>query len=133
MRRNGRPKREIDSKKTPRYRAILGCTRRGSYSAKRACFCLLSAFYSTAPSKNPSKNPCPYRNPYKVPSKSPSKKALPLKNLLRTLLRSVRLHDPLGVRPKYGATKVLSPLSRSFQKLSGTGLWPPCAAVKEPS
>ena len=35
-----------------------------------------------------------------VPSKNPSKKALPLKNLLRTLLRSVRLHDPLGVRTK---------------------------------
>ena len=35
-----------------------------------------------------------------MPSKNPSKKALPLKNLLRTLLRSVRLHDPLGVRPK---------------------------------
>ena len=34
-----------------------------------------------------------------MPSKNPSKKALPLKNLLRTLLRSVRLHDPLGVRP----------------------------------
>ena len=29
--------------------------------------------------------------------KNPSKKALPLKNLLRTLLRSVQLHDPLGV------------------------------------
>ena len=34
-----------------------------------------------------------------MPSKNPSKKALPLKNLLRTLLRSVRLHDPLGVHP----------------------------------
>ena len=60
---------------------------------------LLSVFYNTPPSKNPSKNPCPYLNPYKVPSKNPSKKALPLKNLLRTLLRSVRLHDPLGVHP----------------------------------
>ena len=30
-----------------------------------------------------------------MPSKNPSKKALPLNNLLR----SVRLHDPLGVRP----------------------------------
>ena len=64
---------------------------------------LLSAFYITPPpSKNPSKNPCLCWNPYKVPSKNPSKKALPLKNLLRTLLRSVRLHDPLGVRPKFG-------------------------------
>ena len=35
-----------------------------------------------------------------APSKNPSKKHLPLKNLLRTLLRSVRLHDPLGVRPR---------------------------------
>ena len=60
---------------------------------------LLSAFYNPPPSKNPSKNPCPYSNPYKAPSKNPSKKALPLKNLLRTLLRSVRLHDPLGVHP----------------------------------
>ena len=36
-----------------------------------------------------------------MPSKNPSKKALPLENLLRTLLRSVRLHDPLGVRPSH--------------------------------
>ena len=42
---------------------------------------LLSAFYETLPSKNP------------------SKKHLLLMNLLRTLLRSVRLHDPLGVHP----------------------------------
>ena len=34
-----------------------------------------------------------------MPSKNPSKKALPLKSPLRTLLRSVRLHDPLGVHP----------------------------------
>ena len=73
---------------------------KGVVLCERACFCLLSAFYNTPPpSKNPSKNPCPYWKPYKVPSKNPSKKALPLKNLLRTLLRSVRLHDPLGVRP----------------------------------
>ena len=74
---------------------------KGVVLSERACFCLLSTFYNTPPSKNPSKNPCPYSNPYKVPSKNPSKKALPLKNLLRTLLRSVRLHDPLGVRPKH--------------------------------
>ena len=72
---------------------------KGVVLCEGACFCLLSAFYNTPPSENPSKNPCPYWNPYKVPSKNPSKKALPLKNLLRTLLRSVRLHDPLGVRP----------------------------------
>ena len=35
-----------------------------------------------------------------MPSKNPSKKAIPLKNLLRTLLRSVLLHDHLGVHPK---------------------------------
>ena len=61
---------------------------------------LLSAFYNMPPSKNPSKNLCLYRNPYQAPSKNPSKKHLLLENLLRTLLRSVRLHDPLGVRPK---------------------------------
>ena len=38
-------------------------------------------------------------NPYEVPSKNPSKKHLLLDNLLRTLLRSVQLHDPLGVHP----------------------------------
>ena len=37
-----------------------------------------------------------------MPSKNPSKKVVPLENLLRTLLRSVRLHDPLGVRPSNG-------------------------------
>ena len=35
-----------------------------------------------------------------MPSKNPSKKHLLLKSLLRTLLRSVRLHDPLGVHPR---------------------------------
>ena len=35
-----------------------------------------------------------------MPSKNPSKKHLLLKNLLRTLLRSMLLHDPLGVHPK---------------------------------
>ena len=50
-----------------------------------------------------------------MPSKNPSKKALPLKNLLRTLLRSVRLHDPLqvGVHPKCGLHG-LHPLDRSL-------------------
>ena len=28
-------------------KGLLGCTPRGSYSAKGACFCLLSAFYNT--------------------------------------------------------------------------------------
>ena len=62
-------------------------------------FCLLSAFYNTRPSENPSKNLCLYWNPYQAPSKNPSKKHLLIENLLRTLLRSARLHDPLGVRP----------------------------------
>ena len=60
---------------------------------------LLSAFYNTPPSKDPSKNLCLYWNPCETPSKNPSKKHLLLENLLRTLLRSVRLHDPLGVCP----------------------------------
>ena len=33
---------------------------KGVVLRERACFCLLSAFYNTVPSKNPSKNPCPY-------------------------------------------------------------------------
>ena len=69
----------------------VGCTRRGSYSAKgrvSAFRHLLSAFYKTLPSKDPSKN---------LPSKNPSKKHLLFENLLRTLLRSVLLHDPLGM------------------------------------
>ena len=60
---------------------------------------LLSTFYNTPPSKNPSKNLCLYSNPYKAPSKNPSGKHLLLENLLRTLLRSMRLHDPLAVCP----------------------------------
>ena len=42
---------------------------------------------------------CLYWKPLQAPSKNPSKKHLLFKNLLRTLLRSVRLHDPLGVHP----------------------------------
>ena len=60
---------------------------------------LLSAFYKKLPSNNPSKNLVFTENPLQVPSKNPSKKHLLLENLLRTLLRSVRLHDPLGVHP----------------------------------
>ena len=55
---------------------------------------------TTLPSKNPSKNLVFTENPLQAPSKNPSKKHLLLKNLLRTLLRSVRLHDPLGVHPR---------------------------------
>ena len=72
---------------------------KGVVLCERACFCLLSAFYDTPPSKNPSKNLCLCWSPYKAPSKNPSKKHLLVENLLRTLLRSVWLHDPLGVRP----------------------------------
>ena len=55
-----------------------------------------------------------------MPSKNPSKKALPLENLLRTLLRSVRLHDPLGVRPTVGVwtsvAKVLCEGRRQYMR-----------------
>ena len=44
---------------------------------------------------------------YKAPSKNPSKKHLLLENLLRTPLRSVRLHDPLGVRPSKAQGQIL--------------------------
>ena len=60
---------------------------------------LLSAFYKKLPSKNPSKNLVFTEKPLQAPSKNPSKKHLLLENLLRTLLRSVLLHDPLGVPP----------------------------------
>ena len=63
---------------------------------------LLSAFYKTIPSKKPSKNPAFAEKPLQAPSKNPSKKHLLLENLLRTFLRSVRLHDPLGVHPIAG-------------------------------
>ena len=43
---------------------ILVCSGRvhakGVVLCERACFCLLSAFYNSPPSKNPSKNLCPY-------------------------------------------------------------------------
>ena len=55
------------------------------------------------PSKNPSKNPVFTENPLQVPSKNTSKKHLLLENLLRTLLRSVLLHDPLGAHPNLAA------------------------------
>ena len=56
---------------------------------------LLSALYETLPSKNPSKNLVFIENPL-----PPSKKHPPLNSLLRTLLRSVLLHDTLGAHPK---------------------------------
>ena len=62
---------------------------------------LLSAFYKTLPSKNPSKNPVFTEKHLQALSKNPSKKHLQVENLLRTLLRSMRLHDPLGVHPKF--------------------------------
>ena len=76
---------------------LNGVHAKGVVLCERACFCLLSPFYNTPPSKNPSKNLCLYWNPYKAPSKNPSKKHLLVENLLRTLRRSVRLHDPLRV------------------------------------
>ena len=66
----------------------------GGRICERTCFCLLSTF-----SKSPSKNVVSTENPLKAPSENPSKKHLLLENLLRTLQRSVSLHDPLGVHP----------------------------------
>ena len=60
---------------------------------------LPSDFYKMLPSKNPSKNLVFAENAYQVPSKNSSKKHLLLENLPSTLLRSVLLHDPLGVHP----------------------------------
>ena len=68
---------------------------------------LLSAFYRKLPSKNPSKN--------LVFTENPSEKHLRLENLLRTLLRSVRLHDPLGVHPS--TAHLRPPLSAGFDLL----------------
>ena len=75
--------------------------REGAELCERTCFCLLSTFYETLPSKNPSKNLVfTFRwKPLQAPSKNPSKKHLLLKSLLRNLLRRVRLHGPLGVHP----------------------------------
>ena len=75
---------------------------KGVVLCERTCFCLLSkhllsAFYKTLPSKNPSENLVFTENHLQAPSKNPSKKHLLLESLLRTLLRSVLLHDPLGV------------------------------------
>ena len=84
-------------------RLIHASAREGGRTLRKDVFLpskhLLSAFYKMLPFKNPSKNPCLYQKPLQVPSKNPSKKHLLLENLLRTLLRSVRLHDPLGVHP----------------------------------
>ena len=85
---------------------------------------LLSAFFKTLPSKNPTKNQaCLYRKPLQAPSKNPSKKHLLLENLLRTLLRSVRLHDLLGVHPtsmfREFCGRPVQPQPQS-RKLSGT-------------
>ena len=66
------------------------CTRKAGCTLRRGAFLpskhLLSAFYETLPSKNPSKNLTFTESPYR--------------HLLRTLLRSVLLHDPLGVHPR---------------------------------
>ena len=69
---------------------------KGVVLCERTCFCLLSAFYKMLPSKNPS-NLC--WKPLQAPSKNPSKKHLLPESLLRTLLKSVLLQDPLGVHP----------------------------------
>ena len=60
---------------------------KGVVLGERMCFCLLSTFYKTLPTKNPSKDPVFTENPSQSPSKNSSKKHLLLENLLRTLLR----------------------------------------------
>ena len=60
------------------------------------CKHLLSAFYEMLPSKNAVLT----ENSDKAPSKDHSKKHLLLTSLLRTLLRKVLLHDPVGVCPE---------------------------------
>ena len=55
---------------------------------------LLSAIYETLPSKSPSKNLVSTKNPYR--------------RLLRTLLRSVQLHDPNDVHPSFFGLNMLS-------------------------
>ena len=72
---------------------------KGVVLCERACFCLLSAFYSTPPLlrtilRTSLSIETLTRRLLRTLLRSTS-----LKNLLRTLLRSVRLHDPLGVRP----------------------------------
>ena len=59
---------------------------------------LLRAFYKTLPSKNPSKN-LVFLKTLQAPSKNPSEKHLLLENLLRTLLRSLLLHEPPWCAP----------------------------------
>ena len=58
---------------------------------------LLSAFYKTLPAKNPSKNLIFTENLCRRLLRTLH---LLLENLLRTFLRSVLLHDPLGVHLK---------------------------------
>ena len=75
---------------------------KGAVLCERMCFCLLSTFQ--APSMKRSLLRALLRTlsllkAEQAPSKNPSKKHLPLKNLLRTLLRRVSLQDPLGVHP----------------------------------
>ena len=80
---------------------------------------LLSAFYKTLLSKNPSKNLVFNESPYR--------------RLLRTLLRSVLLHDPLGVHPYIGLTNLgLAKCPTSYHSIAATVVWllPVEAAVR---
>ena len=92
---------------------------KGVALCERTCFLpskhLLSAFYETLLSKNPSKNVVSTENPYRRLLRIPSKKRLLLENLLRTLLRNVRLHDALGVHPTKTVFAGLP--ARSLQKV----------------
>ena len=82
-------------------KGVILCERKDVFLPSKHLLC---AFYEI-PSKNPSKNLVFTENPYKAPSKNPFKKHLLLENLLRTLLRSVLLHDPL-VRTLLGRTPI---------------------------
>ena len=78
-------------------RPVIGCTQRGSYSAKAQWFCLLSSLYDTSASENPSKNLC--SNPYKAPSD-------------RTLLRSCLEALPLTRNSPTTTTTIFEFISR---------------------
>ena len=69
-----------------------GVHAKGGRTLRKDAFLPSKHLYETLPSKNPSKNLVFAQNPYRCPSKNPSKKHLPLKNLLRTRLRSMLLH-----------------------------------------
>ena len=77
----------------------LGCTRRGSYSAKGRVSAFLSAFYNTPLRRTLLRTSVSIETLTRCLLRTLLRSTELLENLLRTLLRSARLHDPLGVRP----------------------------------